>query len=401
MPAHIWVRLSAKEPRIHKQPSLRRGVQFAEDVRFCFTVFEDNEQYEDGDTFVHTFYKQSWPFCTTKWFYFWGSIAGEVCISTSAIFKYHNDGISPVPVPEVLRTYNSIEPNLISMGTANIWRDVDLSYMVSPDAKGVLLHCRNLAPTTWSYWDTRKPLAGGNFRVTARPPDAFWAIVGLDDNLKFEIRTSVNDIIEFWLMGYFNKNLVFLDSCPDRSPAYDDAWHVIDWSDIAPTAQAGIFLVGGRSSATYDYGVRPYGSTQDFREWGFGTYAIVKLDAGRMEAYIDHHFTAGSCALVMVGYVAKNGLFHVNSPLINPVGTWSWETHTISGLHDHPTLAILHWLGTTGAPSHGERKYLGDHCWVNTTLRHAFPYAHPDYARKFDRLRANTSQNIYLHGTLD
>ncbi|MBA7527947.1 hypothetical protein ES705_20129 [subsurface metagenome] len=97
VPSHLFLRLSLKKPLVHMKPSIRRGVAFAEDVRFCFTVFEDNAQVEPGDTINHTWWKNNWPVCTTKWLYVWGSRAGEVCVSTTAPFKFHNDGIAPVP----------------------------------------------------------------------------------------------------------------------------------------------------------------------------------------------------------------------------------------------------------------------------------------------------------------
>ncbi len=97
VPSHLFIRLSLQEPLVHMKPSIRRGVAFAEDVRFCFTVFEDNEQEEPGDTVSHTWWKPSWPVCTTKWLYVWGMRAGETCASTTAPFKYHNDGVAPVP----------------------------------------------------------------------------------------------------------------------------------------------------------------------------------------------------------------------------------------------------------------------------------------------------------------
>ncbi|MBA7543758.1 hypothetical protein ES705_36098 [subsurface metagenome] len=96
VPSHLFIRLSSQVPRIHKQPELRRGVQFATDVRFCFTVFDDNEQNEWGDTLVHSWWLENWPVCTTKWLYVWGMRSGEVCVSTTAPFKYHNDGVAPV-----------------------------------------------------------------------------------------------------------------------------------------------------------------------------------------------------------------------------------------------------------------------------------------------------------------
>ncbi|MBA7521989.1 hypothetical protein ES705_14101 [subsurface metagenome] len=97
VPAHLYVRLSSQKPRVHRKPSLRRGVQFAEDVRFCFTVFEDNEQEEAGDTLEHTWNKPAWPFCTIKYLYLFGSIDGEICPSTTAPMSYHNDFFTDFP----------------------------------------------------------------------------------------------------------------------------------------------------------------------------------------------------------------------------------------------------------------------------------------------------------------
>ena len=94
VPSHLWVRLSSKHPWIHKKTSLIRGLPLKEDLRFCFTVYEDNEQQEPGDTFTHTWVKPDWPECTTKWLYLWGSVAGETCVSTSPLFKYHNTGFT-------------------------------------------------------------------------------------------------------------------------------------------------------------------------------------------------------------------------------------------------------------------------------------------------------------------
>jgi len=89
VPAHMWLRYTRKQPWVHKKPSLRRGVQFAEDVRFCFTVFQDIEQDEPGDTLTHTFEFQDWPVCETRWFYFWGMQGADVCNSTTALFEVH------------------------------------------------------------------------------------------------------------------------------------------------------------------------------------------------------------------------------------------------------------------------------------------------------------------------
>ncbi|MBA7705453.1 hypothetical protein ES703_114283 [subsurface metagenome] len=99
VPCRLICRQTSTVPQIHKKPVLRRGEWLADDVRFCFVVYTDHEQEEPGDTLIHTFIKPDWPPCTTKWLYFWATIDGEVCVSTSAIFKYHNAWVAPPPVP--------------------------------------------------------------------------------------------------------------------------------------------------------------------------------------------------------------------------------------------------------------------------------------------------------------
>ncbi len=98
VPCHLFCRLSKEPPRIHKKSVMRRGEAFMSELRFCFTVYEDNEQVEAGDTLEHTWVKPAWPFCTTKYFYLWGSISGVTCVSTSPPFHYHNSYIYVPPV---------------------------------------------------------------------------------------------------------------------------------------------------------------------------------------------------------------------------------------------------------------------------------------------------------------
>jgi hypothetical protein len=90
-PAHLYARISDVEPQIHKKTSYIRGLPLMDDSRFCFVVFNDIEQDESGDTLAHTFTFPDWLYCMTRWIYFWGKKAGEPCVSTSPIFKHHNN----------------------------------------------------------------------------------------------------------------------------------------------------------------------------------------------------------------------------------------------------------------------------------------------------------------------
>lgn len=87
---HLNCRLTTVKPKIHLKSGVRRGYPFIEDLRFCFVSYEDNEQLEPGDTFIHTWVKPAWGLCTTKWCYFWGLVSGVVSASTSPPFEHHN-----------------------------------------------------------------------------------------------------------------------------------------------------------------------------------------------------------------------------------------------------------------------------------------------------------------------
>lgn len=89
VPCHLWMRWTLVDPRIHKITRLRRGLASMDDWYYCFDVYEDNEQAEPGDTLIHTFIKEPWPYCEQRWFYFHGNINGVPSPSTSAIFTKH------------------------------------------------------------------------------------------------------------------------------------------------------------------------------------------------------------------------------------------------------------------------------------------------------------------------
>lgn len=120
IPCTLMLRLSEALPRIHKKAVTRRGLRIADDVRFCFTVYEDNPQLEEYDSIIHTWWKPNWPWCKTKHFYFWGSVGPVISASTTCFFTYHSPGyqsklkffekwtLAPVPPPTFVIKY--IEP---------------------------------------------------------------------------------------------------------------------------------------------------------------------------------------------------------------------------------------------------------------------------------------------------
>lgn len=89
VPCHLFMRWTLIVPKQHSIPVYRRGLAMHADKYFCFDVYTDNEQKEDGDTLIHTFHKKNWPICQTRYFYFHGNINGIASPSTTAIFEKH------------------------------------------------------------------------------------------------------------------------------------------------------------------------------------------------------------------------------------------------------------------------------------------------------------------------
>jgi len=145
---HLWLRYSLVEPRTHKIPILRRGVYFRTDIRLCFVAYHDNEQSEAGDTWLHTFVKEPWPVCQTRWFMFWGTIDGQPSPSTSGIFKYHRTALPPAGL-YCLRNTDNTHAN-------SIWGPRELACSFKPTTPYKLTHL------------------GCKWTSTPYPPDPLW-----------------------------------------------------------------------------------------------------------------------------------------------------------------------------------------------------------------------------------
>jgi len=135
VPCHLFARMTTTPPRKHSKATNRRGLNVAWDIRFCFVVYEDNEQEEPGDTLIHTWLKSAWPVCETRWFYFIGNIAGLGSVSESPIFKFHFPAPPPEPPPPLTRIFFAQSNS----------RDVLSNSIVWPT-------CRNGNALTISWW---------------------------------------------------------------------------------------------------------------------------------------------------------------------------------------------------------------------------------------------------------
>ncbi|MBA7707309.1 hypothetical protein ES703_116179 [subsurface metagenome] len=77
------------EPEKHFRAMLRRGMFWKNAIRYCFVDWHENDQEELSEGLYHTFIKEPWAHCETRWFTFRAKVNGEWSPSVGPIFKKH------------------------------------------------------------------------------------------------------------------------------------------------------------------------------------------------------------------------------------------------------------------------------------------------------------------------
>lgn len=95
VPCHLYFHWTNHEPLKHPQTMISRGLSVPAATKYCFVDWHQNEQSEPGDTIYHTFIKEPWAHCETRWFVFRGKIDNVWSPSISPIFKKHRYYVAP------------------------------------------------------------------------------------------------------------------------------------------------------------------------------------------------------------------------------------------------------------------------------------------------------------------
>jgi len=379
IPCHLYCRLSYKQPWIHKQPELRRGVQFATDVRFCFTVYEDNEQFEPGDTYTHTWWKPDWPPCATKYLYLWGMVSAQVCVSTSPLFKYHNTGEEPIPPPEAMYQLNAIDPQFYTFPGGPSWNYADLSRDIPEGATGALIQFYNTDTGQERDLAVRKPGANyDNYRPVQRA-GTLWAIVGLDDQRRFQYRTPAPYTFEGYLLGYTGRDVVFPDNPIPIKPTEDYVYEDFDIKAVWPEAILVLTDLGSYQVWNSYHSIRPLGSTKSVWGGSFRMFPFCGVPAsGKIQTSL-YQADGISTQWLAYAYFKKDCSFSLNG--IDYVGFTSndWKTLDLSPLSIETRFAFLEYSHPYMAEHVSARKHHSyfakagrnnNHGWMITHVHH-------------------------------
>lgn len=376
VPCHLYCRLSSKQPWIHKKPSLRRGVQIAEDVRFCFTVYEDNEQFEAGDTYTHTWWKTAWPACTTQHLYLWGAVGGEVSVSTSPLFKYHNTGKEPVPPPEAMYQLNPIDPQFYTFPASTVWKLADLSRDIPEDATGALLQIRNAdIGFDWPL-ALRKPGASYDHYVPMAKDGTLWAIVGLDPERRFEYRFPSAGNFRAYLMGYTGRDVVFPNDPIDIKPTVNNAYQTFDIKSTWPEAILILTDMGSYQPWNSYHSIRPEGSTKEIYGGSDRMFPFCAVPAsGNIQTKLSDA-TGGSTQWLAYAYFKKDTSFSLNG--VDYVGFTpnDWKTLNCALIDPAVRFAFLEYRHPFTAEHVSARKRHSYFNWTGRNNNHGYFITH-------------------------
>jgi len=92
-PCHLWLLWTHTKPKKHIILIKDRGIYIDAAFYQCFIKKGGNEQMEPGDTLVHSFLKEPWKNCETRYIYFIGQVNYQDSPSESPIFKKHRSAL--------------------------------------------------------------------------------------------------------------------------------------------------------------------------------------------------------------------------------------------------------------------------------------------------------------------
>ena len=102
---HCWLRWTARQPFLELDPEIRRGVAYYCHPKWRWWASIDVEQNEPGDTTTHTFSLPDWVDGEQRWYYFWGTIVGDLSPSNSPFFTETYVAPPGPPPPEPTPTF--------------------------------------------------------------------------------------------------------------------------------------------------------------------------------------------------------------------------------------------------------------------------------------------------------
>lgn len=106
VPCHLYAVYTLEKPLRHDRSTTVRGLVVPTDTQWCYVNWTENEQAEEGDTIIHTFTKEPWVSCETRYFVFRAKVDDVWVPTASPVFTVHRY-TPPLGPPETEYFYPS------------------------------------------------------------------------------------------------------------------------------------------------------------------------------------------------------------------------------------------------------------------------------------------------------
>lgn len=316
IPCHTWARVSLNPPDVHRVARMKRGLSMPEEYYFCFTAYTDYEQLEAGDTLVHTFLIPDWPFCTTKYFYFFGCQNWIFSKSTSAWFSYHNKFIPPaigfVGLDEI--------PLVVSVQGA--WSEIKwsdgspLSAHLPDNVSCLFIHAINTGSN--NTFGVRRGDSITDIKDEQNAGTHLWCQVGYTkiSGSRAWLNSTINQ--KLYLTGYASTDAVQMYANPVEFDV-PTTWTWVDknFSLMAPGAKM-LFLILKRSPVENFAAVRCKGASYDRNTTFILAYPTIACNAGQVIQAKNSAWFGGKVRFYLSGYIKSYSGSWVNTPDIKP-----------------------------------------------------------------------------------
>lgn len=343
----VFLRRSPHRPWVHKRTRNVRGLILNDDFRFCFTVYSDYSQDESGDTFEHTFYFTDWPVCTTFYYYFWGSVDGQVCVSNSPPFSYHNDGVNCLPSPDFPHIINYMTPLPITLGKATSWTNRSVAGDVPLNTTGILMWLRSNHLGGRNSFGVRKPSQTGVYGGQWYGNPSVSVLVGLNDAYEFAYFASESPGWSGYITGYTGPDVTYPDSVIDLKPPVANTMHDVDIAAEWPDASMIFTSLAATSGFRGYHLIRPYGGSSG---WYGGQYSYFPFcpvpTNGKVQTKV-YQVTSSNPYWRAYAYINKAIPYAIDGVTLSGLVAGSWNTVLTNNFLWPANYAFIEVMGST------------------------------------------------------
>ncbi|MBA7546804.1 hypothetical protein ES705_39203 [subsurface metagenome] len=277
-------------------------------------------------------------------------------MSTTAPFKYHNDGVSPVPPPDPMYQLNAIDPEYYTLGGGLAWSYQDVSRDVPEDATGALLWLWNSDSGTEVSVTLKKPGANhDNYQPMLRNSGQS-VIVGLDSLRRFQSRSEYAGRINYYVMGYTGRNVVFPDDPIDIKPTVNNAYQTKDIHAVWPGAVILLTDLGSYQTFNSYHSIRPLGSTKEFFHGSQRKWPFCHVPAGGKIQTKLYKADGPSTQWLAYAYFKDDCSGSLNGISLDPFDNSGWQTKPLGGLHAGTRFSFIEVVHTIASGHLGAKK---------------------------------------------